>query len=107
MPPRRGVDHHYAGAHLSVGVRVLNETELLADPADGATVARCHSCGSPDRRDAPLATFLLGPLGPVPLWVERLLERQGRLFYRVCEHCALHAQNRIDPMAADPLTVMA
>ena len=62
----------------------------LADPANGAKVPRCRTCGRPDLRGNRLLDFDLYLGG----------KRAGR--YTICEGCYLAAN---DPPLADPLDV--
>lgn len=108
MPAHRGVEHHRAGPHLPVGADALRPTNEIEteDPAAGAPVPRCLTCGMPSREGSELLTVELVPVGPWPLWLERLFRAlsRRRLFYRLCPECVVHA-NRTTPQEADPLAV--
>lgn len=93
MAVRRGVDHYRAGAHLPNGTPQRRaEDNDLADPAAGARVPRCRSCGLPE------SSVDLHRLGGYVT----ISAVSYRVAYPVCSGCIL----RSDPYPlADPLDV--
>jgi hypothetical protein len=86
---RAGATHHHAGPHLPSGPREL--TVGTADPAKGARVPRCLTCGLPELTEPLLDFALLLVPGNIPA---------GR--YRLCGPCWRYAN---PPAPADPLDV--
>jgi hypothetical protein len=79
-----------SGPHPPSRTRSVLLDQKLADPANGETVPRCRTCGSPDLSDCHLLDFELYLGG----------RRAGS--YRICERCFWIAN---PPEIADPLDV--
>ena len=89
MTTRPDVAARNVGPHLPSGVRPTSDN--VADPARGALVPRCHTCGMPDRPASALLEFALY-LG---------VQRAGR--YRLCERCFERVNAPPTQADADPL----
>lgn len=83
--------HHWSGVRLPSKPRDDEPDELFADPAEGAAVPRCLTCGAPGNGDRLMTFALLLLPGSLPAGV-----------YRLCGKCHRYAN---PPQPADPLDV--
>lgn len=93
MTERRGPLHWRAGPRLPTAPVSSNKLDDIGDPAGGAKVDRCLTCGTP--LELIIGTF-------IPDREQRFAGRRFR--YRLCIRCIEHANGPQDP---DPRYVEA